>query len=343
MGRQQVTIADSFWRLPPEMSSSLSDCLIRALFFMPSLSTLNSLDANATPTQQAGDPSSSAATEPNLSPLERLAERIRQAHRQCQAAIDFGLLQAHDAGACLVRAQAQLPPDRWSVWLAESCQISENTAQTYIAIARGWPGLEQAPSLPPGRSPASQKPDGSGDEKKGDLHSPTAIMAEPVLKPVDPSDRSQPFDAKDPVAPPTSAKPTPVKRSDRPKASEVFSFWIPGRVSPKARPRVTANGTYLPKPYRQWRLRAEGEILMQLQQMHPQPQLPIQQAAVQVVLHGKHRGDGDNLAGSILDSLVGAGVLPSDSLKHLPYGCWRHVPDSQTGVQIDIKPLPPSR
>ncbi|NER39778.1 MAG: RusA family crossover junction endodeoxyribonuclease [Oscillatoria sp. SIO1A7] len=110
-------------------------------------------------------------------------------------------------------------------------------------------------------------------------------------------------------------------------------------MTPKARPRVTAHGTFLPKRYRQWRLRAEGEIIMQLQKMNPSPELPIQQAEVRILLRGNHRGDGDNLAGSVLDSLVGAGVVPSDSLKHLPRGSWRYIAGGETGVRVEIRPI----
>lgn len=78
---------------------------------------------------------------------------------------------------------------------------------------------------------------------------------------------------------------------------------------------------------------------MQLQKMNPSPELPIQQAEVRILLRGNHRGDGDNLAGSVLDSLVGAGVVPSDSLKHLPRGSWRYIAGGETGVRVEIKPI----
>lgn len=143
----------------------------------------------------------------------------------------------------------------------------------------------------------------------------------------------------DPVAVSASDRKSTAIEESPTDAPEPFTFWIPGSVTPKARPRVTANGTFFPKRYREWRLRAQGEILMQLQQMDPLPQLPIERAALRIVLRGKHRGDGDNSIGSVCDALVSAGVLPSDSLKHIPFGSWRHIPDGETGVKIQIKPL----
>jgi len=98
--------------------------------------------------------------------------------------------------------------------------------------------------------------------------------------------------------------------------------------------RTTNNNHYFnfPKRYREWRLKAQGEILMQIHPMSPPPQLPLRMAALRIFLSGNHRGDGDNAIDSVCDALVSAGVLPSDSLKYLPYGSWRHINSEETGV-----------
>jgi len=142
-----------------------------------------------------------------------------------------------------------------------------------------------------------------------------------------------------PIESSETSAPKKTKTESSPKSPKIYSFWIPGKVTPKARPRVTKNGTFFPKRYREWRLRAQGEIIMQIQQMNPLPKLPFQEAALRILLCGNHRGDGDNAIGSVCDALVSAGVLPSDSLKYLPYGSWRHIKSAETGVKIEIKPL----
>ncbi|MBD2585439.1 RusA family crossover junction endodeoxyribonuclease [Planktothricoides sp. FACHB-1261] len=111
----------------------------------------------------------------------------------------------------------------------------------------------------------------------------------------------------------------------------VVGYLLTGAV---ARQRTTNNNHYFnfPKRYREWRLKAQGEILMQIHRMSPPPQLPLRMAALRIFLSGNHRGDGDNAIDSVCDALVSAGVLPSDSLKYLPYGSWRHINSEETGV-----------
>ncbi|MEB3829189.1 RusA family crossover junction endodeoxyribonuclease [Phormidium sp. CCY1219] len=292
---------------------------------------------------------------PRLVSLDALARRIIREHKQCQSATAVGLLHARNAGELLLQAQALLAPEQWRYWLADCCSLSEKTAQTYINITAGWSGSEgsvcfdtdgvpdDCPAdgvLPSGENP----PDETTTNAKGEIQPPLVVVAELMNHSPNPHRKRQttlsPFEKL--VQESKAAKP-----SDRPPIAEqlqtnsptTLTFWIPGSVTPKARPRVTLNGTYLPKRYREWRLRAEGEILMQLQQIHPTPALPIERAALRILLCGKHRGDGDNAIGSVCDALVGAGVLQTDSLKHLCYGSWKHVPHRETGVKIQLKLL----
>lgn len=84
-------------------------------------------------------------------------------------------------------------------------------------------------------------------------------------------------------------------------------FIIPGAVVPKARPRVTRNGTYMPPKYAQWKASAIALIqAKKLERVNP----PYK---IRVVLVGSHRGDVDNMAGSVLDALVQAGTIEGDS------------------------------
>jgi Holliday junction resolvase RusA-like endonuclease len=90
---------------------------------------------------------------------------------------------------------------------------------------------------------------------------------------------------------------------------------LEGEITPKTRPRVTANGTYMPPKYRQWK---EGAILTFRSQYNLEPLIMVK--SVSIELHGKHsrRGDADNISGSVLDALVQAGVIGNDNLMVVP-------------------------
>lgn len=121
-------------------------------------------------------------------------------------------------------------------------------------------------------------------------------------------------------------------------------FYIPGNVVPKARPRVTSKGTYLPQRYRKWRNMAEVELCRQVLDMNLKEQLPIAKAAISLSFCGKHRtnSDLDNMAGACLDALTlnGAGVLKDDRLSCIPQLNVEYIADRQeTGVWITIEPI----
>lgn len=123
-----------------------------------------------------------------------------------------------------------------------------------------------------------------------------------------------------------------------------LEFFIPGSVTPKARPRVTKNGAYLPKRYKDWRLKAQDELLVQLLKLQTDIKFPIEKAAVSLKFTGKHRtnSDLDNLAGACLDALTlnGAGIIKDDNLNCLPKLNIEFLPDAkQTGVWILIEKL----
>lgn len=124
--------------------------------------------------------------------------------------------------------------------------------------------------------------------------------------------------------------------------SENLVFYIPGKVVPKARPRVTSKGTYLPQRYRQWRNMAEVEICRQVLDMNLKDELPIKKAAIYLSFCGKHRtnSDLDNMAGACLDALTlnGAGVLKDDRLSCIPKLNVEYIAERpETGVWITIE------
>ncbi|WP_231516640.1 RusA family crossover junction endodeoxyribonuclease [Planktothrix paucivesiculata] len=147
------------------------------------------------------------------------------------------------------------------------------------------------------------------------------------------------FTAINPPETPPIDLPKPPKKS-----AEIIKLMIPGVVVPKARPRVTRNGTYLPPRYRAWRNHAEVEIYRQISEQNITHKFPLRKAAIVIKLFGNHRtnSDIDNLAGACLDALTlnGAGVLIDDRLSCLPQLTVEFDPDAKkTGVSIEIEPL----
>jgi Holliday junction resolvase RusA-like endonuclease len=287
---------------------------------------------------------------PGMVPLNALAAQINREHERCQQSVAIGLLHACTAGQLLLQAKLRVPAQKWQVWLAGYCNVPEATAQTYMEMAQGWPSVKQDPAIGPRQETLETEDSPTWTElRQEELEPPLVVNAQllsesaqrltfvSLLQRSKPEGRSrilrtEPRKAK----PQETAQPTP---PDAQRTVRTITLWIPGSVTPKARPRVTSNGTFLPKRYREWRLRAEGEIIMQVNQMNPLPQLPIERASVRIILRGKHRGDGDNAIGSVCDALVGAGIFSSDSLKQIPFGSWRHIPDGETGVKIQIEPM----
>ncbi len=117
--------------------------------------------------------------------------------------------------------------------------------------------------------------------------------------------------------------------------TKTLRFWLPGACVPKARARVTRNGTYHLRRYRDWRQLAETEILVSLSS-NARSLLPVKQARVKIILQGKHRGDIDNLAGSCLDALVASGVLADDRLPCVPHLVISHQSEGDSGVWVEV-------
>jgi Holliday junction resolvase RusA-like endonuclease len=118
-----------------------------------------------------------------------------------------------------------------------------------------------------------------------------------------------------------------------------FKFWIPGRVVPKARPRFHDGKISLTKNYRGWKNTAYLEIINQLQERTTFFELPINKVAVEMQFVGSHRGDLDNLAGSVMDILCETKIVRDDRVSCISRLLVEHEPVGTCGVWVEVKPL----
>jgi Holliday junction resolvase RusA-like endonuclease len=119
---------------------------------------------------------------------------------------------------------------------------------------------------------------------------------------------------------------------------KTLKFWIPGRVVPKARPRFHDGKISLPKNYRYWKNTAYLEIISQIQE-RTTFELPIKKVAVEMQFVGSHRGDLDNLAGSLMDILCETKIIKDDRVSCLSRLLVEHEPVGTCGVWVEVKPL----
>jgi Holliday junction resolvase RusA-like endonuclease len=384
---------------------------------------------------------------PDQMNIDELGIEINSQHEQCQKYPGMGLLYARNAGEWLLEAKTKLQPDEWQRWLKTNCKFSEKTAETYMQMAKGWPGFrvtgkkdvktENTISYSPevaaileSLSPFSNSEDTpvsveiiediedleviesaqlstdelsndreEEDHKKVDdrefehitedldavessnlsanIESISAVAVE-ILEVIEPAKISANIKAEPPIVVealevididdydvniesksanlPLSKGENENRKSLDPidvtiatysqvekRDQEVMIFFIPGNVVPKARPRVTGNGTYMPQRYKAWRNMAEVEIYTQLSG-RDLTTLPIKKASILMRFVGKHRtnSDLDNLAGACLDALTmnGAGVLVDDRISCVSKLSVEYLPDAKnTGVWIEITPV----
>ena len=97
-----------------------------------------------------------------------------------------------------------------------------------------------------------------------------------------------------------------------------FTIWLPGRVIPKARPRLStrSNSIHLPGNYVEWKSDCIYHISRKF------PRLPIhpilQPVSIEVIIVGFRLGDLDNIIGSIMDGLVDSDLLSRDNITKVP-------------------------
>lgn len=123
-----------------------------------------------------------------------------------------------------------------------------------------------------------------------------------------------------------------------PTQANTLKLWISGRVVPKARPRFHAGYVLLPKIYRGWKNAAYLEIINQLAEYNT-IEIPIQKAAVEIQLVGKHVGDLDNLGGSVLDILTETKVIIDDRVSCVSRLVIEYKPSGERGVWVEVKSL----
>jgi Protein of unknown function (DUF3102) len=74
--------------------------------------------------------------------LADLAARIRVEHEATAVSLKQSVEHAIAAGELLLEAKGQLAHGEWLPWLAESCTISERTAQLYMRVAKNRTVIE---------------------------------------------------------------------------------------------------------------------------------------------------------------------------------------------------------
>lgn len=260
---------------------------------------------------------------------QNLIEDINFKHQKCQENPTNAMAYAYSLGQLLLEVQDLFSANEWKSWLENNCRFSEKAAETYLQIGRSWPGFRKQLdayrklNVSPIENVSQMKfiPSESQDN--------CAENVETEVDNITPSlDNNENFIISR-------------HKSKNFENATVIHFYLPGKVVPKARPRVTTNGTYLPPRYRTWRNQAEVEIYRQASELNLGAKLPIQKAAISISFCGKHRtnSDLDNLAGACLDALTlnGAGVLQDDRLSCIPKLTIEYIPDvKQTGVWIEI-------
>lgn len=113
------------------------------------------------------------------------------------------------------------------------------------------------------------------------------------------------------------------------KRTSAMGHWtmvkIPIRPKPKARPRVTANGTFMPPDYRAWidefaqLIRTSARLRRQITgPVHLEVGFGSDDITLQLYDADHHTrpkgvtGDLDNLVGAVMDGLQAAGILGND-------------------------------
>lgn len=282
--------------------------------------------------------------------LDQFATRIHQEHQLCIKSPKTSLIHACNAGAWLLKAQPLVFTQAWENWLKTQCNLTLQTAQMYMRMAGKYPHVQANIE----RSILSPQNPSQPDSPR--LLTESKVVTETTSSPVQPQSTPSPEQQKQPPSPVSSPQEsviepiidvdfTPISgNSESNFTGDLVRFCLPGTVVPKARPRVTSNGTYMPNRYREWRNRAEIELYRQMSQFHSTHKFPLQKAAVSLRFFGNHRtnSDLDNMAGACLDALTlnGAGVLMDDRLSCLPRLTVEYVSGTkETGVWIEIQPL----
>lgn len=112
----------------------------------------------------------------------------------------------------------------------------------------------------------------------------------------------------------------------------IYQFALTGSVVPKARPRVTRKGTFLPQRYRDWKEKAIASLLSQRTKYEP-----LEKVTISIELYGAARGDLDNIAGAILDALVQAGIIKDDRISLVKALSIRHSSGKTKKAVVNVE------
>ncbi len=95
----------------------------------------------------------------------------------------------------------------------------------------------------------------------------------------------------------------------------MIDFFIEGKIVPKARPRVTVKGTFMPQSYRDWMEGTVWELISIWREKYQSIKLNFP-LTLAIHLEGKHsrKGDLDNIGGAVMDALVKAQILSNDNV-----------------------------
>ena len=272
---------------------------------------------------------------------ELLAALINSEHEQCIASPTTALLHARNAGEWLIEAMEQLPAEEWHSWLVNNCTLTERTAQTYIQIARNLPSVTKPAKVTNVVTEVGEQTKEEIPENLSSIANVSVIIPEQKITAI--ADLITETEATEnnieleQIPNFTESVPTITTNYLIATTPATLTFFVPGVVVPKARPRVTSKGTYLPPRYRQWRNHAEVEISRQLWEQEYSQKLPLTKAVVKVEVRGSHRGDLDNILGSCLDALVSAGVLIDDRISVVPRLEVWHNSEGDTGALIEVR------
>ncbi|AFZ11695.1 endodeoxyribonuclease RusA [Crinalium epipsammum PCC 9333] len=272
---------------------------------------------------------------------ELLAALINSEHEQCIASPTTALLHARNAGEWLIETMEQLSAEEWHSWLVNNCTLTERTAQTYIQIARNLPSVTKPAKVTNVATEVKEQTKEEIPENLSSIANVAVIISEQKITSIpdlitetEATENNLELEQSPNF---TESVPTITTNYLIATTPATLTFFVPGTVVPKARPRVTSKGTYLPPRYRQWRNHAEVEISRQLWEQEYSQKLPLTKAAVKVEVRGSHRGDLDNILGSCLDALVSAGVLIDDRISVVPRLEVWHNSEGNTGALIEVR------
>ena len=127
---------------------------------------------------------------------------------------------------------------------------------------------------------------------------------------------------------------------ETPKALPRLIFRLSGQIVPKARPRVTSSGTFMPENYTLWKKYAIRSLSEQ--KLHHLIQYPINSCKIRIICKGiQHlNSDADNITGSIFDALVQSKVIKNDNLVTIKEFSFRYIQSNEKlKIVIEITPI----